>query len=255
MYTVSEVARMSGVTVRTLHHYDEIGLLPPAHIGENRYRYYGREELLRLQQILLHRALGLPLEEISAILDDPDFDRVATLQKHRRKLQTEAEHYADLIRTIDRTIADLKGDDVMSDMDLYSGLVPAEKQAEYEAWLVEKYGPDMAEDIKRSKQVMADWTKGDMEAAMKQLAIAEQGLANAMDRGISAEDSANDPLIEIHRAWVARMWDKPCPPQAYAGLADMYLSHPDFEARYESIAKGFTTYLTDAMKAWAERQG
>ena len=73
--TVTEVARVSGVSVRTLHHYDQIGLLKPAFTGRNRYRHYGQEELLRLQQILLHRELGIPLAEIGAILDDPGFDR------------------------------------------------------------------------------------------------------------------------------------------------------------------------------------
>ena len=67
-YTVSEVAAMAGVSVRTMHHYHEVGLLRPAHVGENSYRYYGREELLRLQRILIHRELGLPLAEIAAIL-------------------------------------------------------------------------------------------------------------------------------------------------------------------------------------------
>ena len=70
-YTVNQLARMAGVSVRMLHYYDEIGLLKPAFTGENRYRYYGKEELLRLQQILIHRELDIPLAEIAAILDAP----------------------------------------------------------------------------------------------------------------------------------------------------------------------------------------
>ena len=86
MYTVKQVAKLSGVSVRALHHYDEIGLLKPAHIGTNRYRYYGEEELLRLQQILIHRELDIPLAEIAEVLDAPDFDRLATLRVQREKL-------------------------------------------------------------------------------------------------------------------------------------------------------------------------
>ena len=100
MLTVKQVAKVSGVSVRTLHHYDEIGLLKPAHTGRNRYRYYGEEELLRLQQILLHRELGMPLGEIAAILDAPGFDRLATLQQQRERLEAEAKRYARLVRTI-----------------------------------------------------------------------------------------------------------------------------------------------------------
>src|SRR5437868_6241526 len=113
MLTVSDVARLSGVSVRALHHYDHIGLLRPASIGTNRYRYYGRDELLRLQQILLHRELGIPLEEIGAIIDAPGFDRLEALRLQRSRLALQAERYAELVRTIDRTIASLNGETTM----------------------------------------------------------------------------------------------------------------------------------------------
>src|SRR5690606_16461512 len=118
MLTVKQVAKISGVSVRALHHYDEIGLLKPASIGRNGYRYYGREELLRLQQILLHRELDIPLAEIRAILDDPKFDQRKALQQQRDRLAAEAKRYAQLVRTIDRTIADLDGESAMRNADL-----------------------------------------------------------------------------------------------------------------------------------------
>src|SRR5690349_3384658 len=129
MLTVKQVAKISGVSVRALHHYDRIGLLKPALIGTNRYRYYGRDELLRLQQILLHRELGIPLDEIGTILDAPGFDRLAALRSQRERLAGQAERYAELVRTIDRTIASLNGDTTMENADLYKGITP-EKQAE-----------------------------------------------------------------------------------------------------------------------------
>src|SRR5690606_19632214 len=97
-YTVNQLARLAGVSVRTLHHYDEIGRLRPAFTGENRYRYYGEDELLRLQQILIHRELDIPLAEIGAILDAPDFDRLDTLQKQRERLEEQARRYAGMVR-------------------------------------------------------------------------------------------------------------------------------------------------------------
>lgn len=90
-----ELARLAGVTVRTLHHYHDIGLLKPAHVGANGYRSYGEEQLLRLQQVLIHRELGIPLGDIAAILDAPGFDRLAALRQQRRRLEAEASRYRD----------------------------------------------------------------------------------------------------------------------------------------------------------------
>lgn len=244
---------MAGVSVRALHHYDEIGLLRPAHIGANGYRYYGREELERLQQILIHRELGIPLAEIGAILDDSGFDRLAALEIQRGRVAEQAERLARMLRTIDRTIADIKGDRTMKGADLYTGVVDPRKQAEYEAWLDEKYGPEMKARIDDGKERMAARPEGAMADAMVDLKPIEEGLAAQMLAGVAPGDPALDPLIERHRAWVGRMWERPCPPEAYAGLADIY-QHPDFRARYETIAPGFADFLVTAMKAWAGRQ-
>src|SRR6187200_2065874 len=108
--TVKQLAAISGVTVRTLHHYDEIGLLKPASLGANGYRYYGRAELLRLQRILFHRELGAPLGEIGALLALEGGDQVSVLLQHRARLETRRGRLAVLIDTIDRTIANLKGE-------------------------------------------------------------------------------------------------------------------------------------------------
>lgn len=251
--TVKQLAAISGVTVRTLHHYDEIGLLAPAHVGANGYRYYGREELLRLQRILFHRELGVPLGEIAALLDLEEEDQVSVLLRHRDKLEAERERYRILIDTIDRTVATLKGEANMANADLYNGF-SAEKQADYETWLADRYGEGMKDDIARSRQVRATMSKADQGVAMAELKDIEVALAEGMKRGVAVKSDPVDGLIQRHRAWVAAAWGRPCPPQAYAGLADLYLSHPDFVSRYESIAPGFAVWLTDAMKAHAVRK-
>ncbi|WMT92719.1 MerR family transcriptional regulator [Pelagibacterium sp. H642] len=253
MHTVKQVAQLAGVSIRTLHHYDDIGLLEPAHVGDNGYRYYGREELLRLQQILIHRELGIPLAEIGGILDDPAFDRLEALKNQRERLAGEAERLAEMLRTIDRTIAEIKGDHVMKDNDLYSGVVDPKKQDEYEAWLEEKYGQAMKERIEAGKDRSAGQPDGAMADAMADLKPIEEELAAQMKAGIEPDDRTLEPLIERHRAWVARMWGQACPPEAYAGLADIY-QHSDFRARYEKIAPGFADFLIAAMKAWTARQ-
>lgn len=253
MYTVKQVAKLSGVSVRALHHYDEIGLLKPAHIGANRYRYYGEDELLRLQQILIHRELDIPLSEIAAILDAPGFDRLATLQGQRDRLEQEARRYAELVQTIDRTIARLKGDRAMQDADLYKGISP-EKQAEYERWLVEKYGGDMPARIADSRRKYESLTDAEKQGLQDELGELERAWVEAMKNGVPADSAALDPLTGRFRDWVAYMWNRPCPPEAFSGLADMHLGHPDFVSRYEALGEGFSDYHAAAMKAYAQRQ-
>lgn len=252
MLTVKQVAKLSGVSVRALHHYDEIGLLKPASIGRNGYRYYGRDELLRLQQILLHRELDIPLGEIRAILDDPQFDQLTALRTQRDRLAAEAKRYAQLVRTIDRTIADLNGDSAMRNADLYKG-ISAEKQAEYEKWLIEKYGGDMPDRIAASRKKYESLSDAEKAALNDELMEVETAWADAMKNGVPADSRSLDPLLRRHRDWVAAMWNKPCPPEAYAGLADLHLSHPDFVTRYEAFGEGFSDYHAASMKAYAKR--
>jgi len=253
-YTVAEVARLAGISVRALHHYDDIGLLRPAFTGSNRYRYYGPDELLRLQQILIHRELDIPLAEIGALLDRPDADRVTTLVEQREKLEARAKHYAGLVETIDRTIARLKGEAAMDDGDLYKGVVSPEKQAEHERWLEDRYGPGIRENIERGREAWGKMTPAEVKSLMAELKAVEEGLADAMRRGVPPQSNDLAPLIERHERWVGLSWNRPVTAKAYAGLADLYLSHPDFVARYEAIETGFAAYLAEAMKAWAARK-
>ncbi|MEP7311399.1 MAG: MerR family transcriptional regulator [Pseudomonadota bacterium] len=252
-YTVKQLGILSGVSVRTLHHYDEIGLLRPQRSAANGYRYYGRDEQLRLQQILFHRELGIPLQAIAALLDRPDFDRVATLLAHRVQLQQQARRYDELIATIDRTIQELQGNKTMQHADLYKGF-SAEKQAKYEQWLVDRYGEDMRSQIAASSRTMAATPPEALASRTDELAAVEGALADCCRRKLPVDAVELQPLLGRHRAWVALMWNRPCPPAAYAGLAELYLSHPDFRARYETLQSGFAQYLADAMRGYAAQQ-
>ncbi|HEY1125265.1 MAG TPA: MerR family transcriptional regulator [Sphingobium sp.] len=251
-YTVKQLARLSGVSVRTLHHYDEIGLLKPAFIGENRYRYYGREELLRLQDILFHRELGVPLQEIARLLAHDGRDRLQILAAHREKLAERVERFRQLLQTIDRTIAELNGETAVKDKDLYKGFAP-EKQAEYENWLVDRFGGDMRERIEENKAKVAALGPKGMAERLAEGEAASVALANAFKSGAAPDDPANAPLMARHHAWIARMWNRACPPEAYAGLADLYLAHPDFRTNFDKNGEGFTDWLAAAMKAYAGR--
>lgn len=240
-YTVGELARASGVSVRTLHHYDTLGLLKPAHVATNGYRLYRRTEALRLQEILFYRAAGMPLGEIAALLDAGD--PTTRLQAHRDRLAADLTHHAQMLATLDRSLAELSGEHPMAIDELYKPFV-AEKQADYETWLIDTYGADMAEAIKASKAHL-NTAPTEMEDRMQALKQIEADLVAAYEAGIAPEAADT----EAHRAWVAEMWGRPCPPDAYAGLAEMYLAHPDFIARYEALSDGFSQWLPAAMKA------
>lgn len=252
-YAIGELARLSGVSIRTLRHYDAIGLLKPASVGENGYRRYGREELLRLQQILVHREFAMSLADIAALLDARGFDRLAALQAQRGRLEGEARRLRRLLRTIDRTIADLEGARAMKDDRLYEGFSP-EKQAEYEDWIVERYGAGVRERIEAGRDRLEAMTAEQKRAHLDEIAAVEADLGRAMGEGIGADDPRLDAILRRHHAWVGASWASPPVAEAYAGLGELYLSHPDFTARYEAVRPGFAAYLAAAMKAYAGRR-
>ena len=138
-WSIVEVARHAGVSSRTLRHYDDVGLVPPAYVGGNGYRYYEQEQLLRLQEVLLLRELGLPLDAIGRVLDGTD-DRVAVLREHHAALLLERDRIDRLATTVARTIEMREGGDHMTPEELFEGF-DAGTQREYEAELVERFGP------------------------------------------------------------------------------------------------------------------
>src|SRR3954466_2020388 len=131
-YTVKQVAEMSGVTVRTLHFYDETGLLKPASQGANSYRIYEEPQLLKLQQILFYRELGFELKQIKQILDRDDFDIVAALKSHRELVQNKLARMLTLVETVDKTIKHLQGAEPMTTEDLFAGFSVAAGKDRFE---------------------------------------------------------------------------------------------------------------------------
>lgn len=246
-YTVQQLAGLSGVSVRTLHHYDRIGLLVPAFLGDNGYRYYRSAELLRLQQILLFREFGIPLATIARLLMLTLDEQLDQLKTQRATLLAEAQRYRLLAESIDRTIDSLTslGETKMAHEDLYKGFGP-DRQAAYRADIAARYGADTVE---RAERAQADMGTGERQAMMDELVEIELALAHQLRDGVAAEDARLAPLVARHRAWVGKMWGRPCTPEAHAGLADMYAAHPDFRQRYESIAPGLSDYVGMAIKA------
>jgi DNA-binding transcriptional MerR regulator len=254
-FTVSEVARLSGVSVRALHHYDEVGLLKPACVGANGYRYYGEDELLRLQQILFHRELGFALEEIAKVLDAPGFDRAAALRAHREKLAGEAERYRRLVRTIDETLAALEGDKAMDENGIYAGFdFDPEKQAAREERLVQRFGEGVRPAIEKSLELLSKTSKSDLQTRKAEQDAIEAALVEALTSGAPADSARVQALMQRHHAWVASWWGVRPDKTRFEGLGRMYVDDPEFHARYEGIAPGLPEYLAEAMRVFAEAE-
>jgi DNA-binding transcriptional MerR regulator len=254
MHTVKQLAKLSGVSVRTLHHYHAIGLLLPAEVdASNGYRRYGRDELLRLQQILFYRELGFELARIGAILDDPAFDLKAALVEHRGRFEERLGHLHRLIRTIDRTVATLDEDMTMDNETLFDGF-SAEKQAAYEAEVKQRFGAAGERGVAHSRRTMSQWSPTERSGFVDDLRAIETALAESMAAGDAVDSPRVRELIARHRDWVARSWPRAPDAATYAGLAEFYTSHPDFIGRYEAIASGFAQWLADAIRDYARTQ-
>ncbi len=247
-YTVRQLAKMAGVSVRTLHHYDQIGLLKPPSRTEAGYRLYGEKDLLRLQQILFFRELDFPLAEIQVILDRPGFDQVEALRVHRRMLGERAERLARLLRTVDRTIAKLTGEGTMplTDEDLYEGFSPQEREKfkEYEAEARERWGETAAESQRRVSQM----SKVQWQAIQKEGGEVTQLMAGYMGR--PASDPDVQAAIARHHAWIENFY--PCSAEMYRGLGQMYVDDPRFRATYDKVRPGLADSMRDAMAYYAE---
>lgn len=255
-YRVKQVAQMAGVSVRTLHHYDQIGLLEPAYVGENNYRFYTRNELVKLQQILFFKDMGLNLHQIAKALKNTKAERAQLLKDHKQQLQIQARRQNQLIQTIDRTIDELMGNEKMKVEDLYKGF-SEEKQSEHEQWLIDKHGPEAKQAIRMANdqfELKAAGNKDQLVAKrMAELKDIEGEVILMLQSGVANDDKALDELMKYHHAWVAQWWGKKPDQSAYIGLSLMYQSHPDFVARYEALAPSLTEYLAGAMVSFASR--
>ena len=250
-HTVKQVARLSGISVRTLHFYDEIGLLKPAYYGANGYRYYEKEQLLSLQQILFYRELNVPLEQIKLIMASPDFDRLETLRAHRIRLESELGRYQQLIRTIDGTIAELNGTKTMASEHFFEGFSP-EKQRQYEKELVETYGEGIQPKIDASKERIKGWTKQDFKAASDRWQVFLSELGALAEAGKSADSKEVQSLIPSHRAWLESYWTPNR--ESYIGLGQLYATHPDFRKQFDEVREGLADFCAEAMRVFAEAE-
>ena len=163
-WSIAEVARMSGVTSRTLRHYDAVGPVPPARVAANGHRHYEQEQLLRLQRVLLLRELGLGLAAIAEVLSGT-CDQVTALQRHQRWLDDERARLARLSDTVSRTIQQLRGEEQMSAAELFDGF--ADQRARLEEDLVREHGEGVRENFREAERLAEGFTRDDHLAAQR----------------------------------------------------------------------------------------
>ncbi len=248
MRTVRQVAKAARVSVRTLHHYDAIGLLKPDHVGANGYRYYGKAELLRLQQILFYRELGLPLVEIAAILDDPAFDPLAALRGHRTALDARIEHYRGLIQTIDRTIASLEKDEEMQDNDYYAGIAP-ETRDRWQREAEEFWGKDA---VAAAAAKARSFSKGQVAAIQTEMETIRADFQRLFREGAAPASDAVQAVTHRHYQWVSHSWTPDA--AAFRRLGRYYVENPEFRGTYDDEKlPGCPEFIAEAMTIYADR--
>jgi MerR family transcriptional regulator, thiopeptide resistance regulator len=248
--SVSQLAKLSKVSVRTLHHYEEIGLFPAGGRTASGYRRYGQEDLERLQQILFFRELGFPLEEIRRIVTDPEFDVAAALVLQRQLLMEKITHLHQVVGAVDRALSTKRGD-VMShpatpeEMFEVFGKDPVEREAEV-AEVKERWGP--TEAYQESARRTAKYSKAQWQTIKEEADQINADLAAALGRGVPATAPEATAIAERHRQHTER-WFYPCTPAMHGVVAQMYVEDPRFQATYEAIRPGLAAYARDAWQA------
>jgi MerR family transcriptional regulator, thiopeptide resistance regulator len=246
MYTVRQLSKLAGITPRTLHYYDEIGLLKPSRIGDNGYRYYGEESLLRLQQILFYRALDMPLAEIKKTMGRRDFDIRAALESHKVELRKRLARMERLIISVDQTLLHLKGQKEMSQKQFFEAF-SAEQQAEYEQEAQRRYDPAT---VTAASGRWKGYTATEKQRIQDEGQALYQDLAGAMLHGAaSAEAQAG---VDRWRRHIGYFWT----PQddQLLGLADLYNEDPRFKANFDRVDPGLAEFLRAAVKVYVDRR-
>ena len=244
-YSIKEIADLAGVTSRTIRYYDEIGLLDPAKIGDNGYRYYDRDSLLRLQQILFFCELDVPLKEIELIMNGPNYDLLSALENHRSALQGKVHRLEKMIDTLDKTVASVKGEGTMSDQDVFDGF----DESQYEDEVQERWG-----DSPKVVESQAKWSSysKDQKEAIKAEGRRLTVRMVSEDPEASPDDADVLAAIGEYHAYLNQYFYT-CEISFLRGLADGWVQDPRFAINYERIREGGAAFAREAVHIYCDR--
>lgn len=247
---VGETAARLGLTVRTLHHWDEIGLAHPAGRSSALYRLYTDDDLERLRRIVVYRELGLDLDAIRAVLDEPGGDVAAQLRVQRAQLAQRITQLQQLDEDLARMIAAQERGILLSEEEQrdtfgpgWDKSWPAEARAAYGA------SPQWQQYAERSASRSAD----DWAAVTQAVSAFDDELGAALDQGVVPGDAAAEALVDRHREVFSQYF--PVTRQMQVHLGRMYADDPRFAAHYDAIRPGLAAWLRDAIEASARAHG
>jgi DNA-binding transcriptional MerR regulator len=244
-FTVKQLAKTAGVSPRTLHYYDEIGLLKPGSVGSNGYRHYDEDSMLRLQQILFFRELDFSLADIQETIDQPEFDMIQALSAHRENLTGQLAHLEKLLATIDHTISHIKGEIEMKPDEIFEPF-NEEKQKEYEEEIRQRYGD---KELKVSQQRWSSYSKE------KQQQIIDEGHQNYVDIAKNMDKGFDSPTVQVSvKHWHEHMhyfYDPTI--EVLRGLADMYVNDPAFRKTFDKIHPDLAEFMLKAVTFYCDQ--
>ena len=242
MYTVKQLSDVAGVTVRTLHHYDEIGLLEPSSVGGNGYRYYEEEALYRLQQILFYRELDMPLSDIKRIMGRRDFEVSSALESHRSALEREVLRLNHLIRTVDKTINHLKGKEKMNPKGLFEGF-SEEEQEKYAEEAAQRWDPQV---VGASNKKWKAYSTAEKERILAEGKTLYSDLAAVKSKGAGSKEV--QAVVARWHKHLQYFWSPG--DEQLLGLAHLYNDDPRFRSNYEKVAPNLSEFMREAVKVY-----
>jgi DNA-binding transcriptional MerR regulator len=247
--TVGQVAEQFGVTVRTLHHYDQIGLLVPGGRTPAGYRLYTGEDITRLQNVVVYRRLGLPLEEIAVLLDEPSVDVGEHLRRQRAAVMSRLDEMSDLVTAIDRALEkEMTGNELTSQEQ--KELFGKGFSDEYAEEAEQRWGE--TEAWKQSQKRTSKYTKEDWVQIKAEMEAAGTAFVAAMDAGLPPTSEEAMDAAEQSRRQIEK-WFYDITPEFHRNLGDMYIADPRFTKTYEDTKPGMAQYVRDAIHANADR--
>jgi len=249
-YTITKLAKISGISTRTLRYYDSFGLLRPTRVTSAGYRIYSEKEVDLLQAILFYRELGFALADIKAIITDPNFNREAAFLSHLTELKQRRERLDELICNVQVSLATMRGDVIMNDNEKFRGFVKSlidENEQKYGAETREKYGDDV---VNQSNAKLAGMTQKEYEHSEKLRQEFEETLLQAFNSGDPAGELAKR-ACELHKQWLC-VYYPDYSAEYHMALGEMYVADERFRANYDKLAPGCTEFLRDAINEYVQ---